>query len=70
MAPRLLPELLLIVRQDDYGAALQRKVLAIVHVVVGVLHTMAGSAKEQVGAGVPAARTGPGRLVEARRAAV
>lgn len=48
MAPSLLPELLLIVRQDGCGAGLQRKALAIVHVVVQVLHTMAGCAKEQV----------------------
>ena len=47
IAPALLPELLQIVRDDDYGAGLQRKALAIVNTIVGVLHTVAGSVPAQ-----------------------
>lgn len=57
MAPSLLPELLLIVRGDEYGAGLQRRALAILHVVVQVMHTMAGSSREQVGVLRPVMQT-------------
>eukprot|EP00887_Chlorella_sp_A99_P007628 scaffold20.g7628.t1 len=44
ITPTLLPELLQIVRNDEYGAGLQRKALSLVHVIGGVLHTLAGGA--------------------------
>lgn len=37
IAPALLPELLAILRSDEYGAALQRKALTILHTILEVL---------------------------------
>lgn len=37
IAPALLPELLAILRSDEYGAPLQRKALAILHTILEVL---------------------------------
>lgn len=44
IAPALLPELLEILRSDEYGAALQRKALSILHTVLEVLQARAARA--------------------------
>lgn len=43
IAPLLLPELLVIVQRDEYGETLQRKALAILHCIVGVMHMLTDS---------------------------
>ncbi len=48
IAPMLLPELLLIVRHDEYGAQLQRRALSILHCIVGVLHLLTASHAKEV----------------------
>lgn len=42
IAPALLPELLAILKGDEYGAALQRKALAILHTILEVLQVSSG----------------------------
>lgn len=37
IAPALLPELLAILKSDEYGAALQRRALSILHTILEVL---------------------------------
>ena len=54
IAPLLLPELLLIVRHDEYGETLQRKALAILHVIIGVLHMLTSNHPKEVRALVAA----------------
>ncbi|KAL4441799.1 hypothetical protein ABPG77_003715 [Micractinium sp. CCAP 211/92] len=44
IAPALLPELLAILRSDEYGATLQRKALAILHTILEVLQELASGA--------------------------
>lgn len=54
LAPTLLPELLLIVRTDEYGPSLQRRALSILHCVVGTLHVLTSSHPKEVRALVAA----------------